>query len=138
VVKDRREFQAALILAFGGASLPAYALGAEAVVIVGITLALLLGVIPGLWAGSRGYPISRGKTWIAVVVALVAIAGLVLYTVGGPSEELFTRLVILPLSLVIAVAAAAVLIGVPMYAGYALAFRIGQSIAARKGHDDVP
>lgn len=112
---------------------PDGALGLHALVVVGITLALLLGVIPGIWAGVRGYERSRGHAWIAAVVAIVALVGLYLYTVGGPSEELFTRLVILPLSLVIAVAVSAVLVGAPMYTGYFVAYRVARSIAGKAG-----
>lgn len=122
-------------MASGGASLPANAQGAEVAVVVIITFALLLGVIPGIWAGVRGYERSRGHVWLAAIVAAVAVVGLVLYTVGGPSEELFTRLVILPLTIVVAIAASAVLLGAPMYAGYAVAYRVARSIAGKAGDD---
>ena len=133
---DRRKHWTGLIGAFGGASLPAHAQGVEGAVVVGITGALLLGAVPGIWAGARGYERSRGHPWIAAVVALVAFAGVALYTVGGPSEELFTRLVILPLTIVIAIAASAVLLGAPMYAGYVLAYRVARSMAKRDGGND--
>ena len=106
---------------------------AEVAVVLAITLALVLGAIPGAWAGWRGHERGSGRNWIIAVVALVALVGLFLYTIAGPSDQLFTRLVILPLSLVIAVAASAVLVGAPMYAGFVLAFRVAQSAAGRPG-----
>lgn len=131
----RRGFWTASIVAFGAMSFPANALGAEVAVVAIITFALLLGVIPGMWAGFRGYERSRGHNWIAVAVAIVALAGLALYTFGGPPGELFTRLVILPLTIVVAIAATAVLLGAPMYVGYVLAYRMARSIAEKAGGD---
>lgn len=135
-MNERRAGWTACIASAGGSSLPACAAGAQAIIAVGITFALLLGAIPGIWAGFRGYERSRGNAWIAAVVAFVALAGLALYTFGGPSEELFTRLVILPFTLVVAVAASAVLLGAPMYAGYVLAYRAARIIAGRRGGDN--
>lgn len=43
------------------------------------------------------------------------------YTVAGGSEHLFPRMVMLPLSLVIAIAVVVVLVGIPMFAGYLFA-----------------
>ena len=138
IVDARRAAWTGAIVAVGGAALPVNAYGAEGIIAVGITFALLLGAIPGAWAGARGYERNRGHAWIAAVVAIVALAGLALYTFGGPPEELFTRLVILPLTLVAAIAASAVLLGAPMYAGYVLAYRVSRSLAGKRGNNGVP
>lgn len=138
IVDARRAAWTGAIVAVGGAALPVNAYGAEGIIAVGITFALLLGAIPGVWAGARGYERERGNAWIAAVVAIVALAGLALYTFGGPPEELFTRLVILPFTLVAAIAASAVLLGAPMYAGYVLAYRVSRSLAGKGGNNGVP
>lgn len=105
--------------------------GGELAALLVAVLGLAIGIVPGLWFGARGQPRTAGHVVLTIIVALFAIGGLGLYTIGGPSEELFTRLVILPLSLPIALLAAAVLVGIPMYASYLLAHRIGFWITGR-------
>jgi hypothetical protein len=110
----------------------------EVAVILAITLALLIGVLPGVWIGACGYERDRGHPWLAAVVAVVAIAGVSLYTFGGGADELFTRIVILPLTIIIAIASSAVLIGMPMYAGYVVSYRVARSISKKgKGSDPI-
>jgi TctA family transporter len=92
---------------------------------IGVFLGLLLGAVPGFWFGARQQERAKGHWVLGAMVAVFALGGLGMYTFGGPSSELFTRLVTLPLTLVIAVAAAAILIGVPMYAGYVSGHRLG-------------
>ncbi len=100
--------------------------GGEVAVAFAVLLGLLVGVVPGFWLGARGYERTKGHPWLVAIVAILAIAGLLMYTLNGPSEELFIRLVMLPLSLLIAIASVAVLIGIPMYASYLLGHRMGR------------
>ena len=93
---------------------------------------LIAGAVPGAWAGFRGLERSRGHTWLAAVVGVLAVVAVTFYTVAGASEELFSRVVILPLSLLIAIAGVGVLVGIPMFAGYLLAYRL-MSHLFRKG-----
>lgn len=94
-------------------------------VLISAFAGLLLGTVPGFWFGARRQERAKGHWVLVASVAVIALGGLGMYTFGGPSNELFTRLVTLPLTLVIAVAAAAILVGVPMYAGYVLGHRLG-------------
>ena len=106
--------------------------GWELIVLLGILVGLALGVVPGLWVGAHGYDRTKGHPLLAAIVAVFAIGGLLAYTVGGPSDETFTRLVILPLSLLVAIASAAILVGVPMYTSYLLAHRVGRRLTSNR------
>lgn len=81
------------------------------------------GAIPGAWFGFRGQERSRGHLVLAAIIGLLAIAAVAFYTIAGASEELFSRVVMLPLSLLIAIAAVGVIVGIPMYASYLFAHR---------------
>ena len=87
-------------------------------------LSILAGSVPGAWFAWRGHERSRGHPWLAGIVGVLAVVVVTVYTVGGGSEQLFSRVVMLPLSLIIAIAAVVVLVGVPMFAGYLFAYRL--------------
>src|SRR5688572_31574762 len=98
--------------------------GAELIVLSVATLSLVAGVIPGAWVGYRRLERSRGHLWLAAIVGLVAVAAVTFYTVAGAADGLFSRVVMLPLTLLIAIAIAGVTVGIPMYAGYLFAYRL--------------
>ena len=100
------------------------AYGAELVVFAIAASSLILGAIPGAWVGFQGQERSRGHLWLAAMVGLVAVAAVTFYTLTGSREELFSRVVMLPLTLLIAIAAVGVIVGIPMYAGYLIAYRL--------------
>ena len=100
--------------------------GEVIVVILAATAGLLAGGMTGLWVGASGLELASGRPVLIAVVGVFAVAGLVLYTVGGGSTDLFTRFATLPLTLLIAIASAAVLVGAPMYAGYLLGYKVGR------------
>lgn len=104
----------------------------ELVVLSVAVLSLLAGAVPGAWVGFRGLERSRGHAWLGAMVGIVAVVAVTFYTITGASEELFSRVVMLPLSLLIAVAAAAVLVGIPMYAGYLFAYRVVSHLSGRE------
>jgi hypothetical protein len=87
-------------------------------------LSLIAGAIPGAWVAFRRLERSRGHLLLAGVVGILAVAAVTFYTVAGASEELFSRVVMLPLTLLIAVAVVGVLVGIPMYAAYLFAYRL--------------
>jgi hypothetical protein len=88
---------------------------------------LVAGAICGLWVGARGLERATGHPALGGIIALFAIAGVAMYTFGGRPDELFTRFATLPLTLLIGIGSAAILVGVPMYAGYLLGYRLGRS-----------
>lgn len=89
---------------------------------------LLAGFVPGAWFGMRGHERSRGHPWLAGIVGILAVVVVTFYTVAGGSEHLFSRVVMLPLSVVIAIAGVVVLVGVPMFAGYLFAYRLASRL----------
>jgi hypothetical protein len=97
--------------------------GAEGIVLVLVFAGLLAGIVPGLWVGAAGKERNRGHPFLLALVGLGALAVTALYTVGGPPDQLFSRVVMLPLVLPIALVAVAVVMGIPMYATYLMAFR---------------
>jgi hypothetical protein len=94
------------------------------VVLAVAILSLVAGIVPGIWIGLRRLERSRGHLWFAGIVGLVAVAAVTLYTLTGAAEALFSRVVMLPLTLLIAIAVVGVLVGIPMYAGYLIAYRV--------------
>ena len=99
-------------------------IGGELAVFAAASVSLAIGAIPGAWVGYRGHERSRGHLWLGAIVGLVAVAAVTFYTVAGTSEALFSRVVMLPLTLIIAIAIAGVTVGIPMYAGYLFAYRL--------------
>jgi hypothetical protein len=106
--------------------------GGEVVVLLGVLLGLALGIVPGIWIGATGRERRKGHAWLAGIVAVIAAAGVSLYTFGDSSEQLFTRVVALPLTILIAFAAAATVAGIPMYASYLFSYRIASRFAAKR------
>lgn len=101
--------------------------GEVIVVILAATAGLLAGGMTGLWVGARGHELASGRPVLIAIVGVFAVAGLVMYTVGGGgSSDLFTRFATLPLTLLIAIGSAAILVGAPMYAGYMLGYKVGR------------
>ena len=95
-------------------------------------LAVIVGALPGAWFGFRRHERARGHLWLAAIIGILGIAAVTFYTVGGATEELFSRVVMLPLTLLLAIGAVAVLIGIPMYAGYLVAYRIASYLSGGK------
>jgi hypothetical protein len=96
----------------------------ELVVLAAAISSLVAGAIPGTWIGLRGRERSRGHLWLAVILGVVAVVAVGFYTIAGAPEQLFSRVVMLPLTLLIAIAVAGVLVGIPMYTGYLIAYRL--------------
>jgi hypothetical protein len=99
-------------------------IGGELGVAIGAALSLVAGAIPGAWVGLRRLERSRGHLWLAAIVGLVSVAAVTFYTVAGAADNLFSRVVMLPLTLIIAIAIVGVTVGIPMYAGYLFAYRL--------------
>ena len=106
-------------------------IGGELAVFAAAVLSLVAGIIPGAWVGYRGQERSRGHLWLAAIVGLLAVAAVTFYTVTGAPETLFSRVVMLPLTLLIAIAIVAVTVGIPMYAGYLFAYRFVTHLRGR-------
>ena len=98
--------------------------GGELALLVWLFVVVVLGLGLGILLGSRGYNRERGHPWLAGIVAILAAFGVAMYTFGGSSKELFSRVITLPLTVLIAIAAAAVLVGIPMYASYLVGYRL--------------
>jgi hypothetical protein len=96
----------------------------ELVVLSAAISSLVAGAIPGAWIGLRGQHRSRGHLWLAAIIGVVAVVAVAFYTIAGAPEQLFPRVVMLPLTLLIAIAVVGVLVGIPMYAGYLIAYRV--------------
>ena len=105
----------------------------ELMVLAVALASIVAGAIPGIWFGSRGQERSRGHLWLAAIVGIVATVAVWLYTIGGAAEELFARVVMLPLTLLIAIAAVGVIVGIPMYASYLFAHRVTSSLSGKGG-----
>jgi hypothetical protein len=106
-------------------------IGIELVVLAVAVASMVAGALPGAWVGLRGLERSRGHLWLAAIVGILAIALVAFYTIGGVPEELFSRVVMLPLSLLIAVAAVGVIVGIPMYASYLFAYRMTSYLSGK-------
>lgn len=119
-------------VAFATAATPAVAHGGGIEILFVAVAGLIVGAAPGIWFGSRGQELSRGNPWLAGVVGIQAIVGVTMYTIGGGSGELFSRVVMLPFTLLIAIAGVALLIGFPMYAAYVLAHRLSTHLSNKR------
>ena len=96
-------------------------------------LAAIVGAIPGAWLALRRQERARGHIWLAGIVAILAIVAVTFSTVAGAKEEMFSRVVMLPLTLIIAIGGVALLVGVPMFVGYLVAYRITTYLSGRNG-----
>ena len=96
-------------------------------------LAPMVGAIPGAWLGFRRQERARGHILLAAIVALLAIVAVTFYTVAGAKEEMFSRVIMLPLTLLIAIGGAALIVGIPMYMGYLVAYRITAYLSGKGG-----
>ena len=103
----------------------------ESVVLAIPIFSLIAGLAPGAWFGYRALERSRGHPWLAGAVGILAVVAVTFYTVAGGSEHLFSRVVMLPLSLIIAIAVVVVLVGIPMFAGYLLAYRLASKLRSQ-------
>jgi len=110
---------------------PSPEIGVELVVFAVAVASIVAGALPGAWVGLRGHERSRGHLCLAAVVGVLAVAAVAFYTIAGASEELFSRVVMLPLSLLIAVAAVGVIVGIPMYASYLFAYRMTSYLSGK-------
>ena len=103
-------------------------------VVLGIpVMAAIVGAIPGAWLGFRRQERARGHVLLAGIVAILAIVAVTFYTVAGAKEEMFSRVIMLPLTLLIAIGGAALIVGVPMFVGYLVAYRITTYLSGNGG-----
>ena len=105
--------------------------GGELAVLSVAAFSLIAGAVPGAWVAFRRLERSRGHLWLAGIVGIVAVAAVTFYTVTGAPEGLFSRVVMLPLTLLIAVAGVGVLVGIPMFAAYLFAYRLVTHLSNR-------
>ena len=103
----------------------------EIAVLAVAVASLIIGAIPGVWVGLRGQERARGHPWLAAIVGLVATVAVTFYTVAGATEEMFSRVVMLPLTLLIAIVAVGVVVGIPMYASYLFAYRVTSHLSGK-------
>ena len=107
--------------------------GGELALLSVAVLSLIAGAVPGAWIAFRRLERSRGHLWLAGMVGIVAVAAVTFYTVAGAPEELFSRVVMLPLTLLIAIAGVGVLVGIPMFAAYLFAYRLVTHLLRKGG-----
>ena len=110
----------------------------DLVVLAVAVASFIVGAIPGVWVGLRGQDRTRGHPWLGAIVGLAATVAVTFYTVAGAREEMFSRVVMLPLTLLIAIVAVGVIVGIPMYASYLFAYRLTSHLSGRSPSSPAP